>query len=432
MTALIEALLATADEHKSYLTYDWKLVSEWLVHGDHQRWARVRRIIVRNTGVSGDEMLNALYRTAVLPMVKLLTRNDPESAHDWLLAALAGLQQRAWLLDLIIQRREFSDPRLRQTLLGGLSFPNPFGVAAGLDKNASVYPALIGLIDPGFIEVGGVTQQPQVGNPRPRIIRVGRDGLINNMGFPNDGAAAVIDRLATLPPPSVPLGVNLGKMRDTADVDAAQDYAHLVRAFTAIQPYCGVPHFYVINVSSPNTPGLTALQSVRPLTAILEAVTNELDMQRNCGVRLRNRLLIKLSPDLSESSIASIIELVLRFDIGGLIQSNTTSSRPISTHYRSGPGGFSGSALYDRNARLVRLTASLLPRGKVLVATGGIDTIDKAYEMLQYADLVAGYTALVLRGFDLFKRLSHGILDRMEAVGVKSLGELRHGNRPAK
>ena len=376
-------------------------------------------------------MPDALYRSVLRPLVAALTRDDAEVAHDWLLAALGALQRRSWLLAMVDRQTATSDPRLEQALLGGLAFPNPFGIAAGLDKNAAVHHALAALVGPGFVELGGVTQRPQAGNPRPRVTRVGRAGLINSMGFPNDGAAAVAGRLAMPPGPRVPLGMNLAKMRDTPDADAPQDYADLVRAFRAVRRSHGVPHFYVVNVSSPNTPGLTALQDVGALAAILEAVTEELDAESDHAPRPRERLLVKLSPDLAESDVEAIVELVLRYDIGGLVETNTTRSRPVPHRHSERPGGFSGSALYDRSARLVRFTARLLPRHKVLVATGGIDTVDRAYEMLQYADLVAGYTGLVLKGLGLFRRFQEGVLARMDAAGVKRLSELREGQRPA-
>jgi dihydroorotate dehydrogenase len=314
--------------------------------------------------------------------------------------------------------------------LNGLTFQNPFGVAAGFDKNATVYHALTGLVSPGFIELGAVTQRPQDGNPRPRIVRIRREGLINSMGFPNDGVIVIANRLERMGSPGIPLGMNLGKMRDTSDANAPQEYAELIRAFAPIQRSLSLPDYYVVNVSSPNTPGLTALQDIQPLTRILEAVTEELDVQSSGEVSLRKRLLIKLSPDLPASSAESIVELVLQFDIGGLIEGNTTVNRPIPSRYNDRPGGFSGSALYDRTSGMVRYIASLLPHNKVLIATGGVDSVERAYEMLQYADLVAGYTGLVLKGFGLFRRLGDGVLELMKKDGVESLSELRQGQRP--
>jgi dihydroorotate dehydrogenase len=374
-------------------------------------------------------MLDAVYRRVLLPPVRALTRDDAETAHEWYLAAMRRLERRP-ALRRVLAGNWTPDARLRQTLLDGLEFPSPFGVAAGLDKNASLYRALQAVSSPGFIEIGTVTPRPQAGNPRPRIVRVDATNMINAMGFPNEGAEAAIARVATAPPQHVPLGLNIGKMKDTSEAGTPEDYRKLIAATADLHARHGLPDFYVINVSSPNTPGLTSMQKIEPLTAIVQTATTELDTVGQ-STNLRHRLLIKLGPDMPPADLEPIVDLVDRFGIGGLIATNTTTTRPVRSRHDSRAGGFSGSALYDRSARTVRFIAARLPRTRVLVATGGIDTVDRAFEMLQHADLIGGYTGLVLQGPRLFRRLADGVAERMQHLGVNSLAELREGNRPA-
>jgi dihydroorotate dehydrogenase len=163
----------------------------------------------------------------------------------------------------------------------------------------------------------------------------------------------------------------------------------------------------------------------------MNTVVGELDAMSGANVNLRHRILIKLGADIADADLESTIGLVLQLDLGGVITTNTTMTRPVRSRFDERPGGLSGSALYDRSARVVRKAARLLPRAKVLVAAGGIDTVDRAFETLRYADLIAGYTGLVLQGPHLFRRLSLEVVERMNAVGVKTLPELREEQRAA-
>jgi len=383
----------------------------------------------RRDPVYDSAVLDDLYRRLLLPPIRRLTRKDAETAHEWFLAAMRFVEKKPQVQRMLLGRYEHDD-RLRQTLLDGVVFPTPFGIAAGLDKNASMIHALEALTSAGFVEVGTVTPRPQCGNPRPRIVRANKDNLINAMGFPNEGMDVVRERLLNLSRPRVSLGLNVGKMKETSDAAAIGEYASLIAATAQLRSARQLPDYYVVNVSSPNTPGLASLQKIGPLTAICNAVVEQLDLLSRSDLNLRHRLLIKLGADIAESDIEPIVDLVVRLDIGGLIATNTTTTRPIASRYNDRPGGFSGSALFDRSAKVVRYTAKLLPRNKVLVATGGVDTVDRAYEMLRYADLIGGYTGLVLKGPRLLRRLSSGIATRMEAAGVKSLDELRKSQRP--
>lgn len=369
--------------------------------------------------------MDRLYRV-LLPPVRFATRHDAEVAHDALVRVATAVSNRPALTRLTRKMvPAVQEPSLRQNLMGGLNFSHPFGIAAGLDKNGATYPALDALMTPAFLTLGGVTPQPQPGNPRPRLVRIGSDGLLNAMGFPNHGAAAVranIERLGRLP--GVPLGLQMGKQKATNEADVAAEYAGLVRTFA------GVADYFELNVSSPNTPGLRALQDPRFLDGILAAVVEVLDEQTELAERPRHRLLVKLSPDLGEDDVAAAIDLVMRYDAGGVVLTNTTTARPVPTRHNDRPGGFSGSALYGRSSKLVRFAAGLLPRDRVLVATGGVDTVDRAYEMLRYADLVGNYTGLVLKGPGLLRELAAGVAERLRYDGFEDLAALRT-ERPA-
>ena len=365
--------------------------------------------------------MSALYRRVLLPPVALATRRDAEVALHAHLRVMRGLQASPALLRLAARRHARpADPLLVQDLLDGLRFPHPFGVAAGYDKNAAVYPAFEAHFTAGFVEVGTVTLRPQQGNPRPRVHRLPGGHLVNAMGFPNAGAEAVLANLRSLPAPAVPLGVNVGKLKDTPDDLAAAEYGQIVRRFGGLGER--TPGYYVVNVSSPNTPGLRALQEGGRLAEILDAVTASLDAQPHLAARPRRRLLVKLAPELGPAGLEAVAALVLRYDTGGLVLTNTRAAGDR-------PGGVSGPDLYELSSALVRRAAALLPADRVLVATGGVDTVDRAWEMLRHADLVGVYTGLVFKGPGLLRELRDGVAARLRAEGLPSLAALRAPQR---
>lgn len=378
------------------------------------------------------DAVNPLYRHVLLPPVRYLTRRDAEVAMDWHLRTMRAVQRSGWALRLMARGDRaagpVSGPPLAQELMDGLRFPHPFGIAAGLDKNAAVVPAFAAHHSPGFIEVGTVTLRPQPGNPRPRITRPDRDHLLNSMGFPNAGSSVVADNLrrtlARHPDLGFPVGVNIGKNKTSPPEQVAQEYAAVVRAFAERGV---VPDYVTVNVSSPNTPGLRAMQEVAVLSEILAAVIEEMEAaaRQRPGPEQRaprrHRLLVKLAPDLTPDAFEAIVACVLQLDAGGLILTNTQP--------QAAGGGLSGPDLYPLSSRLVRLAAEQLPPDKVIVATGGMDTVDRVYEMLQHADLVGVYTGLVLQGPGLLRHLRDGVAARMRADGVGSLAQLRATRR---
>nr|WP_294546753.1 quinone-dependent dihydroorotate dehydrogenase [uncultured Rhodopila sp.] len=318
------------------------------------------------------------------PALRLL---DPEQAHTLAIRALAlGIAPRA---------PEPDHPALGVTALGR-RFSNPIGLAAGFDKNAAAGPALLRL-GFGFVETGTVTPLPQAGNPKPRIFRLTEDrAVINRLGFNNAGLAVYLRNLRRLSGRTIPLGANVGINKEGAD--PVRDYPALIEAVGPLADYA------VINVSSPNTPGLRGLQSEGQLRAILKAVGT---------VANRPPILVKVAPDLSRDGLAAVVETCVEEGVQGLIVGNTTISRPAglkSPHARE-TGGLSGEPLRALSTTMLA-RASLLARGRlVLIGTGGISTGRDVLTKIQAgASLVQLYTAFVYHGPALIPRLKTELL----------------------
>jgi dihydroorotate dehydrogenase len=317
-------------------------------------------------------------------------------------------------------RRVFGpdDPALRVRALG-LEFPGPLGLAAGFDKDARATAGL-GSLGFGFVETGTVTARPQPGNPKPRMFRLPADrAIINRMGFNNDGAAALAARLGGQRGGrrgGLIVGVNIGKTKAATDDEAAADYAASARAVA------GVADYVVVNVSSPNTPGLRDLQAVGRLRPVLSAVREALDAAAGSALDAvvsgrRVPLLVKIAPDLSDADVDAVADLALELGLDGIIATNTTISRdglvsPAAEVAAAGAGGLSGPPLRDRAlAVLTRLHARAGDR-LVLIAAGGIETPEDAWARLRAgATLVQAYTGFIYGG-PLWPRRMHAGLAR--------------------
>jgi len=311
-----------------------------------------------------------LYERVLRP---LLFRLDAETAHNWALAILARGVFRA---------RVVHDPRLAVEAMN-LRFANPVGVAAGLDKDAKIGErwANLGF---GFAEVGTVTLRPQPGNPKPRMFRLPSElAIINRMGFNNDGAHRMASRLARRKR-AIPIGVNVGKLKDTQPKDAPQEYADCMRILKDVADYV------CVNVSSPNTPGLRDLQGHEPLRAILSAM-------REIAPALP--ILVKVSPDLEPKDLDDVWRAVSEARANGIVATNTTTAR---TELRSDPhivGGLSGRPLFRRANETLRHLAEGKPDGMILIGVGGIWTGADVHQKLRLgAQLVQLYTGWVYRG----------------------------------
>jgi dihydroorotate dehydrogenase len=336
--------------------------------------------------------MSPVLASALLPVLR---RIDPELAHR---AALAGLR---W--GLAGGTPVEDDPALRVTALG-LAFSNPIGLAAGFDKDAVAVAGLTRL-GFGFVETGTVTPRPQPGNPRPRLFRLEAErAVINRMGFNNGGLDAYLARLDVLPRGAVPVGANVGINKEGADPE--RDYSSLVAAVARRADYV------VINVSSPNTPGLRDLQGEGRLRSILAAVAE-------C-VKQRPPLLVKLAPDLSDAGLAALVEVCAEARVDGLIISNTTIARPDglrSPHARQA-GGLSGPPLFARSTAMLA-RAHLLARGRlVLIGAGGVSSGRDAWTKIRAgARLVQLYTAFAYDGPALLPRLKAELAAAMREAG---------------
>lgn len=300
------------------------------------------------------------------------------------------------------------------TRLWGLSFASPVGIAAGFDKNAEV-PRQAFDLGCGFVEVGGVTPKPQAGNPRPRLFRLETDrAVINRMGFNNEGLAVVAARLKAvhgrLPGP---LGVNLGKNKDSQD--AAADYAALAEGLAP------VADFLVVNVSSPNTPGLRALQSLAPLRQIVTATRAARDRSG-----AKPALLLKVAPDLDKQSLRDIVALARGESLDGLVISNTTVGRPetLISPLRSETGGLSGAPLFAFSTDVLR-EAYALSEGKLtFIGVGGVASGADAYAKIRAgASLVQLYSALVYGGPGLIGRITRDLAALLKRDGLTSVSQ---------
>jgi dihydroorotate dehydrogenase len=326
----------------------------------------------------------------------LLRRLPPEAAHRgafWLIRAAAAVPGAAWALRRALGPR---DPGLRLRALG-LDFPGPLGLAAGFDKDGEGVTGLAAL-GFGFVEVGTVTARPQPGNPKPRMFRFPAErALVNRMGFNNRGAAALAARLRALrarPGYRPIVGVNIGKTKVVPEEGAIADYVASARLVADVADYV------VVNVSSPNTPGLRDLQSVGKLGPLLTAVREALDQ---ASPRRRVPLLVKIAPDLADADIDAVADLALDLGLDGIIATNTTISRaglrdPAAVA-AAGPGGVSGAPLKSRALDVLRRLHDRAGDRLVLIAAGGIETADDARDRLAAgATLLQAYTAFVYQG----------------------------------
>ncbi|GAA4488683.1 quinone-dependent dihydroorotate dehydrogenase [Microbacterium panaciterrae] len=329
----------------------------------------------------------------------VLARFDPEFAHHagMVVVRILGLPPFSWIARALTR----PDPAEQvQTL--GLTFPTPFGVAAGFDKNAVGVRGLSAL-GFGHVEVGTITAIPQPGNPRPRLFRLIPDrAVVNRMGFNNAGAEAAEKRLWKLRRrrPSAVIGVNIGKSRVVAVEDATADY---VASAVRLAP---LADYLAINVSSPNTPGLRGLQAVETLAPLLRAV------KAAAGV---TPLLVKIAPDLPDEEIAAIARLAVAEGLSGLIATNTTVSREGLTTdaakvAAAGEGGLSGAPLKARSLAVLRIVRAAVPADFCVISVGGVETGAEVRERLEAgATLVQGYTAFLYRGPLWAREISKGL-----------------------
>jgi dihydroorotate dehydrogenase len=336
----------------------------------------------------------------------VLAKLDPERAHHLAFDVIRALPSTG--LGSVIRR--WTAPRTDQSVEAlGLRFETPFGVAAGFDKDGKGVLGL-GLLGFGHVEVGTITAIPQAGNPKPRLFRLVPDrAVINRMGFNNEGAASAAPRLArTARVARRPvLGVNIGKSRVVDVADATADY---VSSATLLAP---TADYLVVNVSSPNTPGLRGLQELEQLSPLLDAV------RAAAGT---TPLLVKIAPDLTDAEVDRIAQLVVDLGLDGIIATNTTISRDgletdPETVEAAGAGGLSGAPLADRSIAVLRRIRAVVPPELCVISVGGVETAADVQERLDAgATLVQGYTAFLYRGPLWARQINRG-LDRLARAG---------------
>lgn len=336
----------------------------------------------------------------------LLFSVPPETAHNLVMTWLAGIDGTP-LERVLKQRYQVIDSRLEVETLGK-TFPNPVGLAAGFDKNAEA-PGALAALGFGHIELGAITAQAQEGNPRPRMFRLPQDeALINRMGFNNHGADVVGERLDAIDLPDVPVGINLGKSKTVEPEEAPADYAYTYNRVAE------AGDFFVVNVSSPNTPGLRDLQNRKALESIVTRLTDE-------GA---DPLLVKLSPDLTEAATQSALEVVKEHDLDGVVAVNTTTDRPddLDHEHSAESGGLSGAPLRSVSTDRIRFVAQRVD--VPVIGVGGVASAADAYEKIRAgASVVQLYTGLVYEGPGIAKRINTGLLELLDADGFDSVEE---------
>jgi dihydroorotate dehydrogenase len=346
----------------------------------------------------------------------LLFRLDAERVHNLVFSGLVFAER-------IVARhapRPWSHPALAQRVWN-VDFPNPIGLAAGFDKDARA-PHVWPLLGFGFAELGTITAQAQPGNPRPRLFRLPADGaLINRLGFNNAGADAVARQLARLhrvEVPSTPIGINIGKSRSTPLEQAADDYVYSFRRLAAYADYV------VINVSSPNTPGLRDLQAEEQLRQLLAALASENAAWAQQQGRAPRPLLVKVAPDLSDEALACIVTVARTGGAAGLVATNTTIRRDGLRTSIDEAGGLSGAPLRERATTVVRTLFRLAGNTLPIIGVGGVFSAADAYAKIRAgASLVQLYTGMIYEGPRVASRIARGLVELLARDGCAHISD---------
>lgn len=354
--------------------------------------------------------MSSFYNNLIRP---LLFRIDPERAHEMTLKALeVGLNSK---IAKKTAERLYGSPDFRGIERFGLTFSNPVGVAAGFDKNGKVVGQL-GALGFGFVEVGTLTLEPQKGNEKPRLFRLPKDqALINRLGFNNEGVEAAVERLTVNRPEGI-IGINIGKNRDVPVEAAAEDY---LKCFEFARK---AADYIVVNISSPNTPGLRDLQASKHF----EELINTLQTANNVGGR-SIPLLVKIAPDITESALKDICDISIQYGISGIVATNTTVSREglcSPEGLRAETGGLSGKPIFSRSNEVIssvfRHTAGRLP----MIGVGGIFNGRDAFEKIRAgASLVQAYTGFVYSGPSFARIVNTELLRLLNENGFENLDD---------
>lgn len=343
-----------------------------------------------------------MYKQLIRPVLFTVGK-DPEVTHEIMMQQLALVSHIPVLLKIIDAVNAYHSSKLARDVFG-IHFPNPLGLAAGFDKNGRALPALAAL-GFGFIEAGGVTRYAQTGQPRQRIFRLtAEDGLINRMGLPNGGAAAIASTLTDQPKPAIPIGWQLAKSKITPLEEAIPDYLFSLKSL--------YPHadYFTVNVSSPNTPGLVRLQEKEPLRALLQAIVTTTKEMAAIDGQSPKPVLVKLSPDLEDGALDDALEAALSAGVRGIIATNTTVTRSSLKHPTIEVGGLSGRPLTARSLAVVKSICERLQGAVPVIGVGGIFGPDDARRMFDAgAALIQIYTSFIYEGPGIIKRINRSL-----------------------
>jgi len=357
--------------------------------------------------------MSAIYEKLIRPA---LFNFSPETAHDFGIKALKIALSSKFAQN--IAAKQFASESRCEVQRFGLTFKNPLGVAAGFDKNGIVVAQLAAL-GFGFVEVGTVTFNPQKGNEKPRLFRLTEDkALINRLGFNNEGAPKVVERLKTIQPNCV-LGVNIGKNKDIPNEEATQNYLQSFELAHEIADYIAV------NVSSPNTPNLRELQNADNLENLLSALQT-----RNRELSAKP-LLVKIAPDLSDAEIEAIVDISLKLNLSGIIATNTTVKRENLKTKTSETGGLSGAPLQNVSNAVIRKIYRYSNGKLPIVGVGGVFSAEDAFEKIASgACLVQAYTGFIYQGFSFARDVNRGLVRILKEKGFDNLDEaIGHQNK---
>lgn len=338
-----------------------------------------------------------MYKSLIRPA---LFKFDPENVHYFTFDFLRKISRIPGVTSFLKSKYQVQDKRLEREVFG-LKFPNPVGLAAGFDKDAKLYKELSAL-GFGFIEVGTITPKPQPGNEKKRLFRLPEDSaIINRMGFNNEGVEKMVERLKANK--NVLIGGNIGKNKVTPNENAVDDYLY---SFEALFDHV---NYFVVNVSSPNTPNLRELQDKEPLTRLLNTL-----QKRNQEKSSPKPILLKIAPDLSDSQLLDIIEIVKETGIAGVIATNTTISREgLRSKNKDEAGGLSGKPLTKRATEVIRFLSEKSGKAFPIIGVGGIHSAEDAIEKLEAgASLVQLYTGFIYEGPALIKSINKKLLEK--------------------
>jgi len=343
---------------------------------------------------------------------KYLFKLDPETTHNIAEYALRTAKHFPFCLNLIKRKNLITNDRLKQNIFSK-DFTNPIGLAAGFDKNGTMIEAMPAL-GFGFVEVGTVTPEPQPGNQKPRLLRFPeQESLENSMGFNNDGMLTIQGRLRKVYPCTLPIGVNIGKNKTTPQEKAIDDYVNLIHGFKDVCDYL------VINISSPNTPGLRDLQN-EAFTSTIFSTAQQITSKP---------ILLKISPDLEASQAVNLSVIAVQNGAAGIIATNTSIDYTILTNAKK-IGGISGRAIQDKSFYIFNEIAKELYGKTLLISVGGIDSGAEAYRRIKAgASLVQVYTALIFHGPSLVRKMNEVILELLNKDGFDHISEAIGANR---